>query len=42
MLVGEVVDTFMNLTVFAFLGAMAWILMRKPAGKDDKSGTDAE
>jgi len=42
MLLGDLVDTVMNLSVFAFLGAMAWILMRSPANKGDKSKTDAE
>lgn len=32
MLVGDIIDTMMNLTTFAFIGAMVWLLMRK--GKD--------
>lgn len=30
MLIGDPVDTFLNLSTFAFIGAMIWILMRKP------------
>ncbi len=30
MLIGDPVDTFLNLGTFAFIGAMIWILMRKP------------
>ncbi len=29
MLIGDPVDTFLNLGTFAFIGAMIWILMRK-------------
>ena len=35
MLLGDPVDTFLNLGTFAFLGAMAWILMRKLPDKKD-------
>ncbi len=29
MLTGDLTDTIMNLTTFAFIGAMVWILVRK-------------
>ncbi|SHI82269.1 hypothetical protein SAMN05444000_103153 [Shimia gijangensis] len=29
MLIGDPIDTVMNLTIFAFIGAMIWILVRK-------------
>ncbi|RLK11035.1 hypothetical protein CLV75_1026 [Ruegeria conchae] len=29
MLIGDLTDTLMNLTTFAFIGAMIWILVRK-------------
>ncbi len=29
MLIGDPVDTLMNLGTFAFIGCLAWILMRK-------------
>lgn len=29
MLIGDPVDTLMNLGTFAFIGFLAWILMRK-------------
>lgn len=29
MLVGELVDTVSNLTTFAFIGAMVWLLLRR-------------
>ncbi|SDW26343.1 hypothetical protein SAMN05444358_101350 [Ruegeria halocynthiae] len=29
MLIGDLTDTLMNLTTFAFIGAMIWILLRK-------------
>ncbi len=29
MLTGDLTDTMMNLTTFAFIGAMVWILVRK-------------
>lgn len=32
MLVGDPVDTIMNLVTFAFIGAMVWLLVRKPSG----------
>ncbi len=32
MLIGDPVDTFLNLGTFAFIGAMVWILMRRPSG----------
>ena len=28
MLIGETVDTMLNLSTFAFIGAMVWLLMR--------------
>ncbi len=31
MLIGDPVDTFLNLGTFAFIGAMVWILMRRPS-----------
>lgn len=29
MLIGDLTDTLMNLTTFAFIGAMIWILIRE-------------
>ncbi|SPH20625.1 hypothetical protein ASD8599_01364 [Ascidiaceihabitans donghaensis] len=29
MLVGEAIDTLLNLSTFAFIGAMVWLLLRK-------------
>ncbi len=29
MLIGDPIDTLLNLGTFAFIGAMIWILMRK-------------
>ncbi len=29
MLIGDLTDTLINLTTFAFIGAMIWILVRK-------------
>lgn len=29
MLVGEAIDTVLNLTTFAFVGAMVWLLIRR-------------
>lgn len=34
MLIGDPIDTFMNLGTFAFVGAMVWLLMRKAPGDD--------
>lgn len=28
MLIGEAIDTMLNLSTFAFIGAMVWLLMR--------------
>lgn len=28
MLIGEAVDTLLNLSTFAFIGAMVWLLLR--------------
>ena len=28
MLIGEAVDTLLNLSTFAFIGSMVWLLMR--------------
>ena len=36
MLIGEAIDTIMNLTTFAFIGAMVWLLVRKLPGEKDK------
>ena len=33
MLTGEFVDTVLNLTTFAFIGAMIWLLVRRPSGR---------
>ena len=30
MLTGDLVDTLLNLITFAFIGAMIWLLLRKP------------
>lgn len=35
MLLGDPVDTLLNLGTFAFVGAMVWILMRKLPDKDE-------
>jgi hypothetical protein len=35
MLLGDPVDTLLNLGTFASIGAMVWILMRKLPDKDD-------
>ncbi|MFK7869157.1 MAG: hypothetical protein AB8B58_07955 [Roseobacter sp.] len=32
MLTGDLIDTVLNVLTFAFIGAMAWIWLRKPAG----------
>lgn len=38
MLTGDLVDTILNLGTFAFVGAMVWLLLRKPvAPPHDKS-----
>ena len=29
MLIGDLTDTLMNLTTFAFIGAMIWLLIRE-------------
>lgn len=29
MLTGELIDTILNLSTFAFVGAMVWLLLRK-------------
>lgn len=29
MLIGEAIDTVLNLSTFAFIGAMIWLLVRK-------------
>ncbi len=29
MLIGETVDTILNLSTFAFIGAMVWLLIRR-------------
>ncbi len=34
MLIGDALDTLLNLGTFAFIGAMIWLVMRK----DPKSG----
>ena len=30
MLIGDIADTVANLITFAFIGAMIWLLVRKP------------
>ena len=41
MLVGDLLDTVMNLVAFAFLGAMAWLLVRPlPKHDDTPDNTD--
>jgi len=35
MLIGDPVDTLMNIGTFAFIGFVAWILMRKEPGNPD-------
>ncbi|WP_392342037.1 hypothetical protein [Phaeobacter sp. BS23] len=34
MLIGDLVDTALNLLTFGFLGAMVWIYLRAPAKRD--------
>lgn len=29
MLIGEAIDTLLNLSTFAFMGAMVWLLLRE-------------
>jgi hypothetical protein len=40
MLIGDLVDTILNLGTFAFIAAMVWLLLRKPVApphhKSDK------
>jgi hypothetical protein len=36
MLVGDAVDTVLNLGTFVFLGAMGWLLWRKLPERDDR------
>lgn len=35
MLVGEMIDTALNLSTFAFIGAMGWLLARRLPKRDD-------
>lgn len=35
MLIGDPVDTVMNLVAFAFIGAMVWLIIRPLAPPDD-------
>ena len=37
MLTGDLVDTVLNLGTFAFMGAIAWLLMRKSPDDPDHS-----
>lgn len=46
MLIGDALDTFLNITAFAFIGAMIWLLVRplapptrKKAAKDPRPKT---
>ncbi len=34
MLTGDLVDTLLNISTFAFLGAMGWLLFRKLPNRD--------
>ena len=34
MLIGDLADTLMNLSTFAFIGAMVWLLTRTLPGRD--------
>lgn len=38
MLVGDLVNTAMNLVAFAFIGAMIWLFVRPLAPPDEQSG----
>lgn len=35
MLVGDAIDTVLNLWTFAFIAAMAWLVLRKEPGDSD-------
>lgn len=37
MLIGDLINTAMNLVAFAFIGAMIWLFVRPLAPKDDHS-----
>ena len=36
MLIGEAIDTILNLITFAFIGAMVWLLLRPLRGEQAK------
>lgn len=38
MLIGELIDTLLNLVTFAFIGAMAWLLIRRLPNESKKNG----
>ena len=40
MLIGSLVDTFLNLTTFAFVGACIWLLLRDLPDRSDKAKSD--
>ena len=40
MLIGSLVDTALNLTTFAFIGACAWLLLRDLPERKDESTPD--
>ncbi|MGI9296055.1 MAG: hypothetical protein ACR2PS_18885 [Pseudomonadales bacterium] len=44
MLIGDLSDTILNLTTFAFIGAMVWLLMRDLPRRDrnDKEPVDID
>lgn len=39
MLIGDLKDTILNLTAFAFVGAMIWLMVR-PLAKPEPEGED--
>ena len=38
MLIGDAIDTVLNLMTFAFIGACIWLLMRKLPDRKDGAG----
>ena len=42
MLIGSLIDTILNLTTFAFIGACAWLLLRDLPERDDESDREDE
>lgn len=40
MLVGSLIDTILNVTTFAFIGACVWLYMRDLPDRNDKPGPE--